>query len=208
MSAPEKKQKTPAAEILSRREIFKGFSRLEELQVRPRSLKHDGWAEPMSREIFFRRNVVSALLYIPETDEILLNQQFRLGAFLSGAEDSFLLECSAGAIDEGESAEDAARREAFEETGAEVLDIEFIGTCYPSAGGTAEDFKMYIARIAKPKTGIFGMEDEGEEIRTHLLPFAKVIELLDAGKITNATTALMLHWFARHHSRIRQKWKT
>lgn len=206
MTQPKTAPALAAAEITSRKVEFDGYHRLETVTCKPRSLKHDGYATEMSREIFFCKKIAAVLLYVPETDEILMNQQFRLGAMLAGAEDPFLFEVAAGAVDEGESIEDAARREALEETGSEVLEIEYINKCYTSAGCLAEEFHLYFGRIARAEGGIYGMEHEGEEIKTHLLPATKVIEMLDNGDITNAPTALLVHWFARNHDRIRAKW--
>jgi ADP-ribose pyrophosphatase len=195
------------AKILSHEVIFDGYHRLEMFKVQPRSLKDpQSWSGEMTREIFFGKTIAIIVLYIPETDEILLNQQFRLGAMLAGEKNPHMLECAAGAVDEGETPEEAARRETFEETGCEVLDLEFVGNCYSSPGCMAEQFYMYIARIAKAKTGIYGHAQEGEEILTHLLPFKEVLQMLDNGEITNVNAALMLNWFARHRERLRKKW--
>lgn len=199
-------EKFPHARILDRKVEFDGYHRLESITCQPRSLKHDGMATEMSREVMFCSKMAAVLLYIPETDEILLNQQFRLGAMLAGAEDPFLLEVAAGAVDDGESTEDAARREALEETGATVTDLVFVSKCYTSAGCLAEEFHLYLGRIAKTESGIFGMEHEGEEIKTHILPVSEVLTLLDDGKIMNAAACILLNWFARHHGKIRQEW--
>lgn len=214
MTATEKKMtKTgaaakdyPHAKILSRETVFDGYHRLEKMTVQPRSLKHAGWTEEMQREVFYGKPIAVVLLYIPESDEILLNQQFRLGAMLAGCENPFMYECAAGAVDPGETAEQAARREAHEETGCDVLDLEYVGKAYSSPGCMAEEFQMYVGRIAKAESGIFGHEHEGEEIKTHLLPYAKVIEMLDGGQIPNITTSMLLHWFARHRDQLRKKW--
>jgi ADP-ribose pyrophosphatase len=203
---PAKKTAQAPAKILSRKTLFEAYHRLEMIRVQPRSLRHDGWADPMDREVFFGKSIAVVLLYKPETDELLLNQQFRLGAMLAGLEDPFMYECAAGAVDAGETPEEAARREALEETGCEVLDIEFFGKSYSSPGCMAEEFHLYVGRIAKAESGIYGEEHEGEEIRTHLLPFKKVIAMLDGGEIPNVTTALALNWFARHRERLRKKW--
>lgn len=204
---PQTKPKAAEAmKIISSKVVFEDYHRLEVYRVQPRSLKHEGWAHEMEREIWFGKKIASVMLYIPETDEILLNQQFRLGAALAGAEDPFMFETAAGAVDEGESVEAAARREAFEETGCEVLDLEFFGKVYSSPGCMAEEYHMYIGRIAKATAGIYGHEHEGEEIKTHLLPVPTVLQMLDDGAITNVTTALGLNWFARNHARLRKKW--
>jgi ADP-ribose pyrophosphatase len=194
------------AKILERKMLFDGYHKLEMFRVQPRSLKHGGWAEEMEREVFFGKSIAVVLLYIPETDEILLNQQFRLGAMMAGVENPFLFECAAGAIDEGETPEAAACREAFEETGCEVLDLEPIGKSYSSPGCMAEEFHMYIGRIEKAESGIYGEEHEGEEIKTHLLPYKSVMKMLDDGHIANIIPALVLNWFARNHERLREKW--
>jgi len=207
MTTPKKAALPEAAKILSRKTVFEAYHKLEVVKVQPRSLKAgDGWCHEMEREIFFGKSIAIMLLYIPETDEILLNQQFRLGAMLAGEKNPHMLECAAGAIDPGEKPEEAARREAFEETGCKVLDLEFVGNCYSSPGCMAEQFWMYIARIEKAKTGIYGHEHEGEEILTHLLPYKKVVEMIDNNEITNVNAALMLNWFARHRDRLRKKW--
>lgn len=206
MAKPKAADTTPAAKIISRKVLFEAYHKLEMFKVQPRSLKHGGWAEEMEREIFFGRPIAVVLLYIPETDEVLLNQQFRLGALVAGVENPFMFECAAGAIDEGETAEDAAKREAFEETGCEVLDLEFVCKAYSSPGCMAEEFHIYIGRIAKAESGFYGHEHEGEEIKTHLLPWNSVLKMLDQGDFTNITAAMTVNWFARHRERLRKKW--
>ncbi len=187
--------------------VFQGYHRLEIHRFQPKSLHGENWLDPMQREVFRLGPVASALLYCPETDEVLLNEQFRAGPWLAGDPNPWLLECCAGAIDKGEAPEQAARREALEETGMTVTDIEPIGTAYTSPGCIDERFYLFCGRIENPKSGgIHGLIEEGEEIKTHLMPSAEAIALLDAGKITNVTTALCLQWFARHHDKIRTKW--
>jgi ADP-ribose pyrophosphatase len=196
-----------AARIIGRKVEFDGYHRLETVTCQPKSLRHDGYAAEMTREVMHCKKIAAVLLYAPESDRILLNQQFRLGAMLAGCDDPFLYEVAAGAVDEGESVEDAARREALEETGAEIGDLEFVAKCYTSAGCLAEEFHLYIGRIdAGAAGGFFGLEDEGEEIKTHLLPAAEAFAILDRGGIMNAPAALLMHWFARHHKDIRQRW--
>jgi ADP-ribose pyrophosphatase len=197
---------TPAAKIISRTLEYKGWHRLETIVAQPRSLKHGGWAEELSREVMTGGKIACVLLYIPETDEVLLNEQFRMGALIAGAEDPFLFECAAGFTDEGETVEEAARREALEETGCEVLDLKRIGTYYTSPGCLAEEFHIFIGRIEKAEGGIFGMEHEGEEIKTHLLTSKQAIRMLDENHIRNAVSTIALHWFARNREKIRKEW--
>jgi ADP-ribose pyrophosphatase len=197
----------PAAKIVSRKTAFEGYHKLEIIEAQPKSLRDGGWTETMRREIFTAGPYSTVVLYIPETDEILLSEQFRLGAFMAGAGDPFLFECAAGAIDPGETPHETAIRETLEETGCEIKELDFVGSFYTSPGCLNEEAYVFVGRIEKAETGaIFGLEEEGEEIRTHLLPAAKVFEMLDAGLIKNGSSALALHWFARHKDDIRNKW--
>ena len=193
--------------LISRKVEFQGWRKLETVVVQPKSLKHDGYAEPMSREVLHCGTVAAALLYQPETDEVLLNQQFRIGAFLAGDKQPALLEVCAGYMDENESPETAIRREAVEETGCRIIDLEFICKAYPSPGSSDEIFMIYCGRISNAEAGDFGLEEEGEEIKTHLMPAMEAIRLLDTGQITNGATVIALNWFARHHDRLREKWR-
>jgi ADP-ribose pyrophosphatase len=192
--------------IISRKVEFEGWNRLETIVVQHDSLKSGGQMEPMKREVFCCGTCVVTLLYLPETDQILMNEQFRIGAFMAGESNPWLYECCAGMVDEGENPEDAARREAMEETGCSVLDLEFIGKAYPSPGGTDETYMLYCGRISSAEAGHYGLAEEGEEIRTHLIPAAEAIRLLDTGKIINGGAVMCLHWFARHHDRLRKQW--
>lgn len=197
----------PTARINSREKVFDGFHQLEIVRAQPRSLRFDGFAAEMEREIFTCGGYAMVVLYVPETDEIMLNEQFRVGAFLADPDNAFLLECAAGMLDDGETPEEAARRETLEETGCAVLDLERVGSFFTSPGCLDEEAHVYIGRIAKSDAGgVFGVEEEGEEIRTHLLPSDKVFEMLDAGLIRNGAAALGLNWFARHRDKIRAKW--
>jgi len=193
--------------IISRKVEFKGWHTLETIVVQTPSLRPGGMAKTISREMYHIGTVAVVLLYLPETDHILLNQEFRMGAFISGDDNPCLMECCAGIIGKGEDPKVAVRREAAEETGCAILDLEFIGKAYPSPGGTNETFMLYCGRVdMATQPGHHGLEEEGEEIKTHLIPASEAIRMLDAGEITNGATIMCLHWFARNHDRLLRKW--
>lgn len=199
-------ESTPRVRIIRRRRVHDGFQKMDIVTLQPRSLRHDGWAPEMTRDMMIGHRAATVLPYIPETDEILLSRQFRAGAYLCGAADPFLYECAAGIIDDGEDPAAAARREALEETGTRLADI--IPAChfYSSPGCLAEEFFSFVGRIAKPETGIFGLEAEGEEIATALFAAEDVFAMADNGTITNGPSILLINWFARHRDRIRHDW--
>jgi ADP-ribose pyrophosphatase len=196
------------AKIISQKRVFERFFVLDVVEAEPHSLRHDGYTARIEREVLRHEDAVAAvLLYNPRTDEILFNRQFRMGVFLRGEDDPFVLESAAGGVDKGETPEEGARREALEETGCTVRELEFIGTCYPSGGCLDQKFYMYAGCIDEATPGFHGVEEEGEEIQTLLVPAEEAIRMLDRNEIQNATTVLMLHWFARHHARLKKKWE-
>ncbi len=192
--------------ILEQKEVYKRFHSLDEVLLEHESF-HGGMAQPLEREVFHSGKASLALLYIPETDELLLNEQFRTGAYFADAENPWLIEVAGGIIDEGEGPEETMIREVFEETGSKVLDFEFVNNIYPTPGSIAEEIFLYCARIGKDsKAGIYGEVSEGEEIKTNLYKVSDVIKMLDNGTIKNGLTYSVASWFARHHDRLKQKW--
>lgn len=73
----------------------------------------------VTREIFERGHAAVLLPFDPVRDEVVLVEQIRIAAY-DTSESPWLLEMVAGMIEEGESPEDVARREAVEEAGLNV----------------------------------------------------------------------------------------
>src|SRR5690606_11222697 len=102
-----------AVEVVRREHCFRGFYRLDRLQLRHRQFS--GAMGPLiSRELFVRHDAVCVLPYDPVRDEVVLIEQFRVGA-LDKKASPWLLELVAGLIEEGEQPEQVAHREALEE---------------------------------------------------------------------------------------------
>ncbi len=195
-----------AAKLVSQKCVFERYYTLDVIEAEPKSLKHEGYATLIEREIMRVGHYSVVLLYSPETDEILLNQQFRMGPFIAGDEDPFLFECAMGGIDDGETPADAARREALEEAGCIVGELEHITSCYTCPGTIEDQAHIFVGRVKNPAAGLHGLDHEGEEIKTHLFPAKEVIAMADKNIIRNAITLLTVNWFARHHDRLRAQW--
>ena len=69
-------------EIIAQQTPFEGFFRVETYQLR-HTLFAGGWSLPISREVFRRNNCVGVLLYDPERDEVVMLEQFRIGAMVN-----------------------------------------------------------------------------------------------------------------------------
>ncbi|MDD4906227.1 MAG: NUDIX domain-containing protein, partial [Methylobacter tundripaludum] len=93
-------------EILSKEIVYQGFFRVEEYRIK-HTLFAGGWSSEITRELFMRGSCVAVLLYDPHADKVVLIEQFRKGAILN-PDRAWLVEIVAGAIEEGESAEEVA----------------------------------------------------------------------------------------------------
>lgn len=192
-------------DILEKEVAFQGYFRIDRYRLRHETFA-GGMSEEITREIFERGHAASALPYDPVRDEIVLLEQFRIGAHAGGF-DPWLIEIVAGIIEDGETPEDLVRREIQEEAGLSALDLVPIGTYLLSPGGTSETMHFYCARIdASAAGGLFGLDHEGEDIRAFVVPGREVAELLASDKITNATTAIALQWFLLNRDRLQTLW--
>ena len=68
-----------AVEITRRENCFKGFYRLDRVHLR-HELFTGGMGREISRELFVRHDAVCVLPYDPHRDEVVLIEQFRVGA--------------------------------------------------------------------------------------------------------------------------------
>ena len=110
--------------IIDKKKLYDGFFKLYDLTFIHK--KHNGkWSPKISREIFGGAHVATVLPYDPIKKKILLINQFRAGV-LKKHHDPMLIEIVAGIIDEGETPQDAAKRECLEETGCTVNQLKEI----------------------------------------------------------------------------------
>lgn len=184
---------------------YRGFFRIDHYRLRHRTFA-GGWTDVMTREVFERGHAVAVLLYDPDRDEVVLIEQFRIGAYTAGRS-PWLLEVVAGIIGEGEDLEEVARRETTEETGCTATDLILIGDYMPSPGGSSETVTLYCARVdAGTAGGIHGLAHEHEDIRTVIMSAGEAIGGLDSGRLDNSAIIIAVAWLARHRERLRAKW--
>lgn len=101
-------------EIIARETLYRGFFSLDLYRFRHR-LFNGQMSHEVRREIFERGHAAVLLPFDPVRDEVVLIEQIRLPRTTPAK--PWLLEMVAGMIEEGESVEDVARREAIEEAG-------------------------------------------------------------------------------------------
>jgi len=192
-------------DLIDRTTVFQGYFRIDQYKLRHETFA-GGMSEEIVREIFERGHAAATLPYDPIRDEIVLLEQFRVGALAAG-HDPWLIEVVAGIIEDGETAEDVARRETQEEAGLDVIDLERAASILVSPGGTSETLELYCARVDSTDAGgVFGLDDEVEDIRTFVLPGTEVEALLASGQVKNAAALIALQWFVLNRDRLRTLW--
>lgn len=119
-------------DIVRREKCFQGFYQLDRVQLR-HELFAGGMGREISREIFVRHDAVCVLPYDPQRDEVVLIEQFRVGAMGKTA-NPWLIELVAGLIDKDEQPEEVAHREAQEEAGLTFSALWPMTQYFPSPG--------------------------------------------------------------------------
>jgi ADP-ribose pyrophosphatase len=164
--------------IIDRKPVYNGFFKLYKLTIEDEGETYD-------REVFETGNAVAALVYDTRRRKYIFVEQFR------PAVNQYLVELPAGILDkEGESHEEALRREIAEETGYAVDQLEHIQNFYPSPGGFAEKLHVFYAEVSHKTGEGGGAHGENEKI--------KIIELspeeVRRKMFVDAKTLIAVQW--------------
>src|ERR1700693_1874122 len=109
----------PDLQIVEEKIGFARHLRLDVVRFRHR-LFAGGWSGERVFDVVRRGGAAAILLYDPDRDSVVLVEQFRLAALYAGLS-PWQLECVAGLIEPGESAEAVAVRETREEANLQVI---------------------------------------------------------------------------------------
>ena len=192
-------------DLIEKTTPYEGYSRIDVYRLRHKRFE-GGWTEVMSRELFERGQAAVVLPYDPARDAVVLIEQFRIGAYAAGFA-PWLIEPVAGIIEPGETPEEVVRREAIEEAGCEIAELEPIGTVLSSPGICSEVLHLYCGRVDSADVGgIHGLEHEHEDIRAFTLPLDTALERLAKGEYIKAITVMTLQWLALNRERLKEKW--
>jgi ADP-ribose pyrophosphatase len=166
-------------ELITRERLFEGkVFDVERDQVRlphGRTVKMDVVRHPKS----------VVLVPVPDVGQVILIRQYR------HAIGQWLWELPAGSVDEGETAEHAARRECHEEIGKIPETIVRLGALYPTPGYCDEEMIFFrLSGLAEPTEAAAVDEDEDIEARTFTLRDAR--DMVRRGEITDMKTVVGL----------------
>ncbi|ELP26591.1 GDP-mannose pyrophosphatase NudK [Pantoea eucalypti] len=143
------------------------------------------------REVYDRGNGATILLYNREKNSVVLTRQFRIATYVNGNDGGMLIEACAGLLDD-DSPEDCIRKEAIEETGYAVGEVEKIFTCYMSPGGVTELVHFFAAEYNESLRDNPGGGVEDESIDVLELSFPDALAMVADGRIRDGKTIMLL----------------
>ena len=192
-------------QVLSRNTVYSGFAKVEQLTIQHRLFEDHSFSQPIQRELVKRPEAAGVLLYDSKKQLFALIEQFRIGA-IDDKNSAWQLEVVAGLVDEGETPAQTVVREAMEESGIQIDNPQLIFSFYPSAGACNELFHLYAADTELSHTNqIFGVMDEAENIRLHVLKFEQIQSLLtQASYLCNSPVIIALQWLSMHLAMTKQ----
>lgn len=192
-------------EIKQREPLFQGFIQVEKISLKHKLFHQNNYTNVLQRELVHRPEAAGVLLYNDQQQRFALIEQFRIGA-VHDPDSAWQLEIIAGVLDGNESPETCIRRESLEEAGCEITELQHLFSFYPSAGACSEFFHLYVAETKLPdEGGVFGMQDEDENIQLHLFDYAQIELLFQNGRLKNAPVIMALQWLIQHRNTINNK---
>src|ERR1700735_685089 len=164
---------------------------------------NEGSFHNLQKDVYYRPHTVAVLPVDEENQKLLLTKQFRLATWLNGNDSGYLIEACAGIIDENETPEQTAYREAAEETGYQIENLVKIASAYTSPGGVTEFQHLFMADYTSkndhPKFG--GLKEEGESIELIELSFGEALQKLTSGAFRDMKTIVLLQNFFMNRNR-------
>lgn len=173
---------------------------------------HDGWTTLMMatirpaegteyrREIEDHGNAAAVLPYDPDRRTAFLVRQLRVPLLYRGEADAYPLEAPAGIMDESDPAE-TVRREAMEEAGLRLRELEPVATAWSSPGLSCERIALFLAACsAADRVGQGGgLAEENEDIAVEEMPLRRLWALAESGGIVDLKTLTLVYALRLRH---------
>jgi ADP-ribose pyrophosphatase len=132
-----------------------------------------------------RHSKSAVLIPLPEPGHVILIRQYRYSL------NTWLWELPAGSVDEGETPEEAARRECHEEIGKVPATIVRLAAVYPTPGYCDEE--MVFFRLSNLEDADEQAEvDEDEDIEAKVFELREAREMVRRGEIVDMKTMVGL----------------
>jgi len=152
------------------------------------------WVE-QAREAYDRGNGATVLLYNKIKQTVILVSQFRMPTYLNGNTTGMMIETCAGLLD-GDDPETCVIKEAEEESGFRVSQVEKVFEAYMSPGAVTEIIHFYVAEYNDhDKIGEGGgLDSEQEDILVMEVDFKEALNMIVTGQIKDAKTIMLLQY--------------
>ena len=195
-------------QLKSKISVYDGYLHVDRYRV-THQLYGGGWSQVLEREVMSRGAVTGVLLFDPTRQEVVLVEQFRIGAWANDWPNPWVLECVAGIVEPGEKPEEVAIREAVEEAGCTITRLALITRYFTTPGSSTEQVDLFCGQIdATGVGGHHGLTAEGEDIRASVWPLDEALALLSGQRISNAMTLIALQWLSLHHDALTIQWSS
>jgi nudix-type nucleoside diphosphatase (YffH/AdpP family) len=180
-------------QILSTRTLYEGWTSLRLVRVRL------GSGEVVHREVEDHGDAVAVLPYDPVRRTVMLVRILRTPALVRAGR-AALLECPAGLLDEADPAE-AARREAQEEVGLALGEVEHVARVWTSPGISAEQMDLYLApySAADRVSAGGGIAGEHEAIEVAELDLDDLWAMVERGELDDMKTLTLVLTLRQRH---------
>jgi len=197
-----------SAVIERERRVFDDFFKIDEFLVSHEQI--DGTMSAGQRRLVFERgDAVGVLLLNVESKSVVLVEQFRMAALVGrrrddrSTTDGWITETVAGVIDANETPEAAAIREAFEETGYQIRELQLIGRFFSSPGGTSERIFLYFAEVTDANRIGNGGGIDDEDIKIVQPTIDELFDRLAQGSIEDPKLLIGAYWLQNRLKRPR-----
>ena len=147
------------------------------------------------RESYDRGNGAAILLYNKEKGTVILTKQFRMPTYVNGNETGYMIEVCAGLLD-NDNPEDCIKKEAEEETGYRINNVQKVMEVYSSPGSVTEILYYFVAEYSedmKVSDG-GGLESENEDIEVLEVTFNEALDMINTGELKDAKSIILLQY--------------
>lgn len=167
-------------------------------------LAHSGWTKLLiatirlprgqivRREIEDHGTAVCVLPYNRERRTAILVRQFRAAVFLAEQQEE-TLEAIAGVVEEADP-KDSARREALEEAGLALGELEHVLTGWTMPGLSTERMHFYLSVYRDQEFGKAGggVALESEQTTAVEISLGELAQMADSGRLVDVKTVLLV----------------
>ena len=162
--------------------------------------KENGIWERQEREVYDCGDASAILIYNKDKDKLILTKQFRMPIYQNEGGTGMMIEVCAGLLD-GDTPEVCAKKEALEETGYQLNNINKVFEAYMVPGSVTQKVHFFFAKCTNEMHigDGGGAEEESENIEVLEISFDEAIEMMKSGDIRDAKTIMLLQWAHANH---------